>query len=445
MPLPNLPCEMLLVIAEFAEHERDINALVQTSVRCYSCLNTFLYRHNIQSSGGTGRVSAAGNGNLRAVQKFLDLGVDVNWKSGPSGPTALQSAALGGHIEVVRHLLKSERINLRYANDLGSVLGYAVYGGNTSVVKFLLRDSRINPNIKNTKLCAPIHQAADTGNPDIMKLLLANKRVDPNLRGDTRRTALHIAVRKGHHAVQKLLVEHTRVDPNLKAGPLDRTPLLEAIKAPAETRPEDTLRTLLSSGRIDIEMADDRLRSALSLAAKAKSTAYIKILLEWGANIESLDGFQFTPLLTASRTPGDLCDNVELLLNSGADLRAVDREGRTALALAAQYNNLKTVELLLRHGGSYGPESLVSCDRVNVNFKDDFGNTALHYATYRASIRSAEILLGREETDITVENKEGQSPIKLAATRGSASLVAMYTRHGTMSIAKTGEELSRLL
>lgn len=53
--------------------------------------------------------------------------------------------------------------------------------------------------------------------------------------------------------------------------------------------------------------------------------------------------------------------------------------------------------------------ALVSCDRVNVNFKDDFGNTALHYATYRASIRSAEILLGREETDITVENKEGQS------------------------------------
>ncbi|EZF69586.1 hypothetical protein H105_08033 [Trichophyton soudanense CBS 452.61] len=75
-----------------------------------------------------------------------------------------------------------------------------------------------------------------------MKLLLADERVDPNLRVGIRRTALHIAVRKGRHAVQKLLVEHSGVDPDLKAGPLGRTPLLEAMKAPAETRPTDSLR-----------------------------------------------------------------------------------------------------------------------------------------------------------------------------------------------------------
>ncbi|EGD84327.2 hypothetical protein H113_08097 [Trichophyton rubrum MR1459] len=230
-----------------------------------------------------------------------------------------------------------------------------------------------------------------------MKLLLADERVDPNLRVGIRRTALHIAVRKGRHAVQKLLVEHSGVDPDLKAGPLGRTPLLEAMKAPAETR-----------------------------YAKASSAAYIEILLEWGANIE------------------------KLLLDAGADVRAVDREGRTALALAAQYNNLETVDLLLRHGGidpnicdyagltpllsllsatcedHFGVISaLVSCDRVDINLQDDFGNTALHYATHRTCTRSVKILLEREEDDVHIKNNVGLSPIALAATRATPLMVAI--------------------
>ncbi|EGD94621.1 hypothetical protein TESG_02130 [Trichophyton tonsurans CBS 112818] len=452
MYLANLPCEILLVIAEFVEHERDLNALVQTSFRCYSGLNIFLYRHSVRNTCGAGLVSAAGKGSLGAVQKFLDLGVDVNWKRAPRGQTAIQNAALGGHIEVVRHLLNIKGIKLRYANDLGSVLDYAIRGGSIPMVKLLLADSRIKPNIKSTKRSAPIHHAADTGNPDVVKLLLADKRVDPNLRGGIRRTALHIAVRKGHHAVQKLLVKYSDVDLNAKAGPLARTPLLEALKAPIETSPADSLRILLSSGRVDIEMCDNRLNSALSLAAKAKSPEYIEILLEWGANIESRDHYEFTPLLTAARAPGDLCDNVEFLLNSGADFRAVEMEGRNALALAAQYNNSKTVELLLRHGGidpnisdnvgftplllathedNFGIMStLVSCDRVDVNRKDNFGNTAMHQASYNSSPRSAKILLEREEADINVKNNEGLSPLALAVARESNSLVSIYTRYG---------------
>ncbi|OAL63328.1 hypothetical protein A7C99_5722 [Trichophyton rubrum] len=281
---------------------------------------------------------------VRAVKKFLDLGVGVNWKASPRGPTALQSAALGGHIEVARHLLGIKGVKLRYVNDLGSVLGHAIHGGNASM-------------------------AADTGNPDIMKLLLADERVDPNLRVGIRRTALHIAVRKGRHAVQKLLVEHSGVDPDLKA---------------------------------------------------------------------------------AARAPGNLYDNVELLLDAGADVRAVDREGRTALALAAQYNNLETVDLLLRHGGidpnicdyagltpllsllsaTTGGNPWMGLSRINVypSYSDDSrkyraGATPLMVAIKNTSI--VKWLLSMKTVDVDAENDPGMTPLKWASEAKDQSIVEL--------------------
>lgn len=47
MPLLDLMNELLLLIAENLESERDVNHFSQTNGRLHDVLNTYLYRHNL--------------------------------------------------------------------------------------------------------------------------------------------------------------------------------------------------------------------------------------------------------------------------------------------------------------------------------------------------------------------------------------------------------------
>jgi hypothetical protein len=42
----HLPTELLLLVANFLEAERDINSLAQTNKRIYFLVNPYLYQHN---------------------------------------------------------------------------------------------------------------------------------------------------------------------------------------------------------------------------------------------------------------------------------------------------------------------------------------------------------------------------------------------------------------
>ena len=87
---------------------------------------------------------------------------------------------------------------------------------------------------------------------------------------------------------------------------------------------------------------------ALIIAALCGHISNVKILLEYGAEINANDYDGTTALICAS-----IYDNIEivkLLLNAGADIDKQDNQGDTALILAASNNNRETVEILLDYG-----------------------------------------------------------------------------------------------
>lgn len=73
------------------------------------------------------------------------------------------------------------------------------------------------------------------------------------------------------------------------------------------------------------------------------------------------------PMLAAGSNHADI---VEVLLAAGADIRAVDGNGRNALHHAAIGGAADALRVLLEHE---------NCPDVNA--EDGYGNTALHYAT----------------------------------------------------------------
>lgn len=109
-----------------------------------------------------------------------------------------------------------------------------------------------------------------------------------------------------------------------------------------------SFRTLLDLGA-DPEQAGYRGDTALHTAAKAASPDYLRWLLEAGVDPDVRNTTtQRTPLME-SAAPG-LTDQLEMLLDAGADVTLADRSGSTALHRAAITNAIFHVRPLLEAG-----------------------------------------------------------------------------------------------
>ncbi|QDT50270.1 Ankyrin repeats (3 copies) [Symmachiella dynata] len=78
-----------------------------------------------------------------------------------------------------------------------------------------------------------------------------------------------------------------------------------------------------------------------------------QVFLRHGAELEARDARSDTPLLSfASEQEGE--ETMEILIEAGAEVNAVDDDGRTALDIALARGETEKVELLQRYGGRSG-------------------------------------------------------------------------------------------
>ncbi len=144
----------------------------------------------------------------------------------------------------------------------------------------------------------------------------------------------------------------------------------------------------------------------LHLAAHMSDKAIIRLLLDFGADMEGRDYFEMTPLHYAARTWWEDQGAVELLLARGASIDAGDFLGRTPLAHAARAGNMAVVELLLAHG-------------ANVHPRDNMGETPLHL-TKDNDI--AELLI-TNGADVNAKDNDGEAPLYRAKDKNIAELL----------------------
>ncbi len=105
---------------------------------------------------------------------------------------------------------------------------------------------------------------------------------------------------------------------------------------------------LLASGA-DYARGDDNGNTAVHTAAAAESEYFLQRLLAAGASANQANTVTQAPPLFAA-LKARRADNIALLLHAGADVGARDRQGTTALHLAAQINDTATVRALLEAG-----------------------------------------------------------------------------------------------
>ena len=173
----------------------------------------------------------------------------------------------------------------------------------------------------------PLHNAAWKGKPAVVKeLLKAGANIEARTKGKA--TPLHLAAREGELATVKEL---------LKAG-------------------------------ANIEARDKNGNTPLHNAALSVKPAVVKELLKAGANIEARTNNGSTPLMAAVRSiSSHNASNVRILLDAGADPKAVSEDNSTALHYINSYGSPDAVRMLLEAG-------------TDVEIVDNSGYTALERA-----------------------------------------------------------------
>lgn len=96
-------------------------------------------------------------------------------------------------------------------------------------------------------------------------------------------------------------------------------------------------------------------------------------------------------------------EEVERLLQAGADPNFTDKLLRSPLHLAACRGYTEVVKILIQYG-------------ANPNIKDKLGNTPLHLAACTSNISVVTALLGAG-TDVSSNDKNGRTPLQLAQSK----------------------------
>lgn len=245
----------------------------------------------------------------------------------------------------------------------------------------------------------PLHAAASNGHTGTVQLLL-NKGANIDAKAVGGWTPLHSAVQHGHEsAVRELLERGAKMTPTSDGW----LPLHTAAQFG-----QVAIAQLLLARGADVMMRDKESKTPLHLAATYGHQDIITLLLDKGASIsETVVGSNSTALHMASRNERENENVVRLLLERGADPKAVETDGSTPLHSAAAGGLVSIMKLLIEHGAEVGAKS-----------KD---GTALALVAYYGHENAVRFLISKG-ADVT-----DRRALKYASRQGNDAIVRILT------------------
>jgi ankyrin repeat protein len=298
-------------------------------------------------SGNTPLITALS----RKAWESADLLLDSIAPEPASGPSrdALYLAVSGGASRKLLNKITTKLdidVNLRYAGEKRSALHAAVAGGRREMVLWVLERKGININIKNAKKETPLMLAVASGRAEIVVALLeAGARTDGiDAEGQT---ALTMAARnKSQDIAEALIGAKASLDAADKNG-------MTALTIAAQAGNIRLVKTLLTAA----ETAGGKLvlEPALFAAAEKGHGRVQELLITAGADVNAVDGEGRTPLMKAALS--DQVETLSILVKAGAKPETADRHGMDAYDHAVSVGKVKAKDFLGRYRHTKAPEA----------------------------------------------------------------------------------------
>lgn len=277
--------------------------------------------------------------------------------------------------------------------------------------------------VQRTFYCPTVCWAAENGHGNLIRLLIDNQ-VNLEVKDEDRSTALHYAAggavntEANNISVMKLLLDNVPCPGDYINGDVFDDYGYTIFHRAVEDSRDDTIRFLLEIG-VDVNQINHKNgQAALHIAAQSPEASTIGILLENGANIDTRDYNEQTPLLYALRFGSNPMLMVQELLQRGANSLALDDFGRTALHILLEATGrpsdglewvYRITKLLLRAG-------------ITINAQDIYGRTILHTALEGLhEQRVIDLLLGCG-ADMSIPDGFGTTALQFMVNLGYATI-----------------------
>ncbi|TFK21268.1 ankyrin [Coprinopsis marcescibilis] len=405
-------------------------------------LRTFYMYTHMDSLNSLHVAASHGLTELLEVTNTAGNKPDINSCTTPGNATALILAAQYGFLQVVKHLLQEDNIDVNAQTIAGvTALMAASSDGFVAIAKSLLEFPGINVNARSVHGLTALASAIDNGHTAIAKALVRAEGIDVNHIGMYGQTPLIKATQFGLPEIVSDLVNATGIKINFSDN-FGRTALSHA----ASSGDLSVVKTLLSVPGIDINSRSNRESAPLKMASLFRHVEVVKTLLAAGAelteedlidetrmgSLEVLDvllaveGINVNARIERSYGDGDTMlsaavrqgpELVERLLQvEGIDVNLAKGRGATPLMEASNHAAPEVVALLL---GTVG---------IQVNAKDDDGRTALWHASNAAPVctkrrRVVELLLAVPGVRVNIADSRGHTPLAVASLNGSLDIV----------------------
>ncbi|XP_023689008.2 uncharacterized protein bcl3 isoform X1 [Paramormyrops kingsleyae] len=241
-------------------------------------------------------------------------------------------------------------------------------------------------------------------------------------------TALHIAVVQGLESLVRRLIQIL-----LQAGKgldiynnLLQTPLHLAVI----THQALLVQLLLSAGA-DPTMLDRHGQTAAHLCCEHGLSSCLGLLLRHPASqtclkVRNYEGLTMLHLAVQNSNK----ELVKMILDSGADINAVDfKSGRSPLIHAVENNSMEMINFLIESGS-------------NVNMQSYSGNTALHSACGRGQVEAVRVLL-KNGADSSLKNYHNDTALMVAKNKKVTDVLrGKGSRNQTTKTAEPSDSIS---
>jgi ankyrin repeat protein len=371
-------------------------------------------------------------GTTEAVAALLDAGAEVNIAEVNRGQTPLMWAAAGGHAEITRLLIKhganvhavtnpyEERVpntcricDWKPSPGGFTALMYAAQSGDIDTTRYLL-NAGADVNDATQEYGNSLVIAAASKHEDLA-LFLLESGADYESKDENGVTALHHAHQKGLSSMYGITF-----DPVYRVRPENMPRLAKALlEAGSDPNVQIEKNFLIGPAiRSSCESVSDMVGATpFLLAAISADEDLLKLLYEYEADpiMGTSDGT--TPLMLAARsscTGNNQDDNtsaekkqqaylsVKAIVEMGADIHAVNKQGETALHKAAftgaeavvQYLVEQGAEIDIRNKSGETPWSMASGIAPSFN---NLGSYGVHESTAALLLKLGAKPVNREE------------------------------------------------
>ena len=294
-------------------------------------------------------------GNVRAVELLLAVGCDTNILT-HTGELAITSAmklrdrkgfgafhlaCFNGHTDVVSILLAAGSSPEVTTNSLMTPLMMGSWNGHSVVVSILLT-SGADPNLADNDRWTPLMVGSGNGHNEVVQILLEAK-ADPNARNKDGVTAIYMASKNGHSVVVSTLLT-SGANPNM-ASSNGVTPLMIG-----SGNGHNEVVQILLEAKADPNARNKDGVTAIYMASKNGHSVVVSTLLERGADPNiGRHANKWTPLMIASGK-GHIEVVKQLKAHGNIKINYQAKADITALHLASQYGHIDIVKILLESG-----------------------------------------------------------------------------------------------